>query len=630
MIRAVARAVAAAIIGALAGPAWLVLFFGWTSALRVDFSVDPPPALVQGAYPSERDPQTGTSFAWTAETLTITLDDIDRQLDYTLDVRVRGARGSGRPNPRVDFFVDGVHVTSHETSDDYVDVRVPIPAPPGTHRLTIAMRSSATFVPGPQDKRALGVMIDRFTLRSATIAIPPGAALQGVAFAAAAMGAALALLGMTAGSAIGGTLLVGAALAAIVAKGFGPYTDFPAVAARVAMWTGLITVALTSAATAIRGRPFRNTARFAIAFSSAAFLAKLLILLHPDMPIGDTLFQAHRFQEVVAGRWFFTSIAPGNYRFPYAPGLYVAALPFAAFVRRGASDMTLLRTVVCATDVLAGLLLYQMAVRIRGERLAGAIAVALYQLVPLGFAVVATGNLTNAFAQSLAVVALALIASPWLRWEHRGAVATLTVVLLASFLSHTGAFAIGALGSALIALCFLWRGGPALRSPAAAVVAATALGMVGAIVLYYAHFLETYRTEMTRIGTETVANAPDAGQRGIGDRLAAVPRYLVLYYGVPMMVLWASGAVLLWRRGARDRVTLTCGGWLAGCLVFWIAGILTPVDMRHYLASIPAVAAFGAVGATIAWTGARQRAAVMTLLGWTVYVGVHAWWTTLQ
>jgi len=203
-------------------------------------------------------------------------------------------------------------------------------------------------------------------------------------------------------------------------------------------------------------------------------------------------------------------------------------------------------------------------------------------------------------------------------------------VLLASFLSHTGAFAIGALGSALIALCFLWRGGPALRSPAAAVVAATALGMVGAIVLYYAHFLETYRTEMTRIGTETVANAPDAGQRGIGDRLAAVPRYLVLYYGVPMMVLWASGAVLLWRRGARDRVTLTCGGWLAGCLVFWIAGILTPVDMRHYLASIPAVAAFGAVGATIAWTGARQRAAVMTLLGWTVYVGVHAWWTTLQ
>jgi hypothetical protein len=630
MIRAVARAVATAIIGALAGPVWLVLFYGWTSALRVDFNVDPPAALVQGAYPSERDPQTGTSFAWTAETLTITIDDIDRQLDYTLDVRVRGARGGGRPNPRVDFFVDGVQVMSHETSDDYVDVRVPIPAPPETHRLTIAMRSSATFVPGPQDKRELGVMIDRFTLRSATTAIPPGAAFQGVAFAAAAMGAALALLGVTAGSAIGGTVLVGAAIAAIVAKGFGPYTDFPAVAARGAMWTGLITVALTSAATAMRGRPFRNTARFAIAFSSAAFLAKLLILLHPDMPIGDTLFQAHRFQEVVAGRWFFTSIAPGNYHFPYAPGLYVAALPFAGVVRRGASDMTLLRTVVCATDVLAGLLLYQMAVRVRGERLAGAIAVALYQLIPLGFAVVATGNLTNAFAQSLAVVALALIASPWLRWEHRGAAASLTVVLLASFLSHTGAFAIGAVGSSLIALCFLWRGGPALRSPAAAVVAATGLAIAAAIVLYYAHFLETYRTELTRIGTETAANAPDAGQRGIGDRLAAVPRYLVLYYGVPVMVLCASGAMLLWRRGARDRVTLTCAGWLAGCLVFWIAGILTPVDMRHYLASIPAVAAFGAVGAAIAWTGARQRAAVLTLLGWTVFVGVHAWWTTLQ
>ena len=639
MIRAIARAGAAAVIAALAGVVWLVLFYGQAAGLRLDLSVAPPRAIVQGLYPPERDPDTGITFAWTSETLTIALDDIDRQVEWTLDVRLRGARTGGAPNPLVEFFVDGIRtpatlngtsIDTYQSGTAYESVRITIPPQPTASRVDIAIRASETFVPGVADRRSLGFMIDGISLEPAGVVLPPRAAFQGVALAAAAMGAALALLGVTAGSAIGGAILLGAALAAIVAKGFGPYTDYPGVAARAALWTGLATVALAAAATAIRGAPFRNTARFAIAFSAAAFLAKLLILLHPDMPIGDTLFQAHRFQDVVGGRWLFTSIAPGNYRFPYAPGLYLTALPFAALVRRGASDMTLLRTVVCATDVLAALLLYEMAVRVRGDRLAGAIAVALYHVIPLGFEVVAVGNLTNAFAQSLAVIALALSASPALRWEHRRAVVLLTIVLLASFLSHTSAFAIGAVSSCAIALLFLWRGGPALRSPAAAVAVASGLAIVAAVVIYYAHFLDTYRTELARIGSETASNTPDAGGRGLSARLASVPRYLVLYYGIPVMALCLAGMVLLWRRGARDRVTLSCTGWLAGCALFWIVGIVTPVDMRHYLASIPAVAVFGAAGAAIAWSGgARGRGAVVALLGWAVFVGTHAWWTTL-
>jgi hypothetical protein len=75
-----------------------------------------------------------------------------------------------------------------------------------------------------------------------------------------------------------------------------------------------------------------------------------MVLLHPDTPVGDALFQAHRFQEVVGGRWLFTSVAPGGYQFPYAPGLYVFALPFAGLVTRGVADMTLLRIIVVLTD----------------------------------------------------------------------------------------------------------------------------------------------------------------------------------------------------------------------------------------------------------------------------------------
>ena len=154
------------------------------------------------------------------------------------------------------------------------------------------------------------------------------------------------------------------------------------------------------------GRGLQEHGEVCDCFTAAAFLLELLVLLHPDMPIGDALFHAHRFQDVLAGRYYFTSVAPGNYQFPYAPGLLVFAIPFAGLVRRGVADMTLLRTIVCSADALAGLLLYAMAVRVRGDWLAGALAVALYHLIPLGFGVVVVGNLTNAFAQSISVAAL--------------------------------------------------------------------------------------------------------------------------------------------------------------------------------------------------------------------------------
>ena len=630
MIRAGARAAAAAILAAFAGAAWVALFYSQSAALRLDLDVAPPASIVRGLYPPERADDTGITFAWTSETVTIALDDVDRRVEWALSVHVRGARATG-PNPTIEFFVDGVRVSSHETATDYQDVTVQIPARPSAAGLTLAIRASPTFVPGPNDPRALGVMLDRIELSPSGIAIPPSIAIYGVAAGSAVMGLAIALLGVTAGSAIGGGLLVSAALAALAAHGFGPYTDYPSAIARTAFWTGLVTVAVGLMASTLRGHVFRNTARFAIAFTAAAFLARLLILLHPNMPIGDALFQAHRFQDVMGGKIYFTSIAPGNYQFPYAPGLYLTAMPFEGFVRRGDADMTLLRATVCIADALAGLLLYNVAVRIRGDRLAGAIAVALYQLIPLGFGVMAVGNLTNAFAQSLGVGAFALMTNPALRWEHRGYVALLIAVLLASFLSHTSAFAIAFVAAWCVALMFWWRGGPVLRSPAAAIVIAAIAAAVLAVVVYYAHFVDTYRTELSRIGTETAAAAPDAGGRGITERLAAVPRYLYLYYGVPVLAIATAGAVLLWQRGARDRSTLTCAGWLAGCLLFWILGIVTPVDMRHYLAAIPALAVIGAAAAAIAWTaGTPARFAAGALLGWSVFAAVHAWWSTLS
>ena len=129
---------------------------------------------------------------WTGETLTIDLDDIDRQVDWLLKVRVRGARAGGAPNPDLLFFVDGVLVLTHPSRVDYEEVQVPVPSRPAQPGLAISMRASSTFVPGPSDPRALGVMLDSLTLTPSAVVLPPRRALGGVALASAALGAAVA------------------------------------------------------------------------------------------------------------------------------------------------------------------------------------------------------------------------------------------------------------------------------------------------------------------------------------------------------------------------------------------------------------------------------------------------------
>ena len=99
---------------------------------------------------------------------------------------------------------------------------------------------------------------------------------------------------------------------------------------------------------------------------------------------------------------------------------------------------------------------------------------------------------------------------------------------------------------------------------------------------------------------------------------------------LPALVLALWGGRALWQRTALDRVALTVGGWAAACVSFLLIGILTPVDMRYYLAAIPAVALAAAFGASVGWArGGGARAAVVALLLWTLVDGVRGWWSTL-
>jgi hypothetical protein len=651
MTTAIGRAAAAAILAALFGAAWAALFYAWHPAIAIEFDRDLP-KNVTGIYPPERDDGSGLTFAWTGPAVVVRLPGLDRRANWMLAVRARGARALASENPALVVLVDGVVVATEKTTTDFSEMRVTMPARE-RRGLVLELRPSATFVPGPSDARALGVMLDRVSLTPDRVLLVPRPALMAASVAAAAMGAALALLGVTAGSAIGGAILLGAGAAAVVDRGFGPFTDYPRLVLVVGVWIAVALASLSLVVQSWRG-PLRNTARFAAAFSAAALFLKLLILLHPNMPIGDAMFHAHRFQGVLAGNYFFTSIAPGGYAFPYPPGLYVFASLFAGLVRRGAADVTLLRIVTCAVDAVAGLILYAAIVRRTrrrdghdrsdaaaahggdvANRLAAAVAVALYNLIPVGLAVLTTGNLTNAFAQSVAVGALVLMAIDETRIERWAWTLALTVTIAIAYLSHTGTLAILFVATVATALLFLVRGGPALRSPAAAVGVATLTAAALAVVLYYAHFLDTYRTEFARIGHETATAASDAGGRTIADRVRVVPYSIRIYVGIPVLLLAILGAVPMMSRYGRHRLTLALGGWTMSCGIFLVIGVLTPVDMRYYLASLPALAIAAGGGVAWAWhdtSRARRaiwRVAAALFLAAAVSTGFHNWWSAL-
>jgi hypothetical protein len=628
-MQALGRALAAAALAAFAAAVWAVVLYAWHPALNVDFDRDLP-RNVEGVYPPERDEASRLTFAWTGSDTLIRMPGLDRRVAWQLTIRASGARTIAAENPAVTILSDGVAVATEQTSAGFGDITATIPALPDRRGLVLGLHSSTTFVPGPGDPRTLGIMIDRLTLTPSGAVLIPHQAIAAAAVSAAAMGAGIALLGVTAGSAIGAAILLSAADAGIAARGFGPYSTFPATVTALGCWIAFALALVALAFRVLRAQPLRNTARFAIAFTASALFLKLLVLLHPDMPVGDAMFQAHRFEAVLAGHFYFTSIAPGGYLFPYAPGLYVFASLFAGFAHRGAGDVVLLRVLTLSADAVVAALLYRAVAIAWSDRLAGAIAVALYHLVPLDLSVITTGNLTNAFAQSLSVVALVLMAAPAVPSERAGATAALAVVMLAAYLSHTSTVAILFVSGLFIAAVFWRRGGPTLRGPAAAIAIATVAASVISIVAYYGHFMDTYRTQFARIGHETATGAPVVGHRTIADRFDAVPYFLNICFGIPALTLAAMGGVHLWRRASIDRLTLAIVGWLLGCAAFLILGILTPVDMRYYLAAIPAVAVLASAGAAAAWrSGPAGRGFTLGLLITAVVTGFHGWWRVL-
>jgi len=660
MLRLVPRAVAAALVGALAGAVCLVAAYGLRPEFAVELDRDPPPN-VTGFYGVERSGE--DTLAWTEERVDVALAGLDRRAAWSCAVRFRGARPDpATEQPYVQVVVDGAALAVRQATNDFQDVEAPVPARPLRPGLDLAIVSSSTFVPGGPDKRALGVQVDWLRCRpvGAWTVLPPRRALWHAALAAATWGAALGLTGITAGSALGAVGLLAAGQAFPLSAGAAPYSAYPLTLAWLAVWIGLATVVAAKLVEAILRRPLRNTARFVLVFSAGALYLKLLLLFHPAKVLVDALFHAHRLEWVLGGRLYFTQLSTSATPFPYAIGLYLFAAPWAFLT----SDyVAVLRIVVCAAEAVTGLLLYLMIVRVWGDRLAGAVAVALFNLVPAWYVVVGHANLTHAFGQSASLATMAAV-TVWALGRGQRA-QWFGVVLLATlgFICHVTTLTLLLTTLLATVVLYAWLGGPALRIPARRLLLATVTAAVLAVALYWGHFGGVYAAQWQRMrapaaveSTRQVATptpereapgelaAPALGRSTIplSGRVTSALAQTVANIGWPILVLAGIGA---WRVAAarqRDRLVCALAAWGIVCLAFVAVSVIAPAGLKYQQdawefigrvehATYPAAVILAARGAMWGWrAGTAWRAASIVLMLAAVVTGIRAWAVWLQ
>jgi hypothetical protein len=400
--------------------------------------------------------------------------------------------------------------------------------------------------------------------------------------------------------------------------------------AATAFWLGLATLCVVGVVEKIRHERIGMAARAVVGVSMMACYLKLLILLHPGMPIGDGVFHAHRLEFVLAGRFFFTSLAPGNYSFPYPILLYLVAAPFSFLAPDTLGRVALLRIVVTAADAAAGALLYWMVVRTTANRLVGVTAVVWYHLVPATAWIMTWGNLTNAFGQTLFVTSLAAVAAAPIEWTRPRTVALLAVLASAALLTHPSTCAILVAVLALTTVLYWWLGGPDLQGAARGVGAATLVAAIAAFVLYYAWFPAVYLRELGRVASETATQTSAQPGASFGTRIASIPDLAGSYFGWPAVIAASLGAWRLSRGTEPPRLTLLLLGWAGTCVLFMAIGVLTPVEMRYHFAAFPAVAVAAAYGSSWAWRGRLPLRICATLaLGAATWVGVRQWMAML-
>ena len=647
MLHVVIRPLTAVLFGAVAGVLCLLLGYPLRSTVVLDMDRDPP-SFLAGVHAAEREG--ARTFAWTSSRVTLRLAGLDRRVDWTCAIHVRGARDASQPMPSLMMAFDGVGSTTAALTNEFQEVSLVVPARPDRSGLVITADVTPTFRPGGSDPRELGAQIDWMRCTPAGPVRPPEGAMRAAAVGGAAMALAAVVAGATTVLLVPTVLAVSAGQAWLLVTGAGVFGSYPALLTTIVCWGAALVALMAWAPVLVRRQRLSGWTLAAVTVSIVLASLKLAALEHPAKLLIDALFQAHRLEWVVAGRYFFTQPMPSGVQFPYAIGLYGTAAPLASIIT---DHVLLLRLVVIVAEAAAGLCLYAVLARGFQDRAAGVLAVVLFHLMPASHFVVGNANLTNAFAQAIGacvLCGLALIPAPARSREFLAAATGLTALTALAFLSHVGTIVVVAatLGM-MVVMCLLARRTDLTRLAAFTVVM-TLVAALLAVGLYYRHFTDVYREAYARVrapAAADVVSAP-AGSEALDapamltrplawhERVSASWSQTLLDVGWPMLLLAVAGG-LLGLRGRRDRTAVLLVAWAAAWILLIAGSTIGRVDIqfqryavefvaRVNLAAGPLLAGLAGLGATSLWRRAVATRVVAVVL---VAAGLWAGWASL-
>jgi hypothetical protein len=342
------------------------------------------------------------------------------------------------------------------------------------------------------------------------------------------------------------------------------------------------------------------------------------------------------------------------------------------------NHVALLRVVVSASEIVAGALLYLMAVRSWGNRLAAAVSVALFSLVPLTYGLVGSANLTNVFGQAVSIVSVAAVVLAAERLRAAAPFAGMVLLIAFGLICHVSTVVLLTGTLLAIAALFHWCGAEPIRGSARRVLLATFVALLASTVLYWGHFGDVYAGQLERMRAPHDAFQPMSMVTGRQEAPAAEPTpaavrqeqtaaqrpratpapqratltlsaragqafaQTVANLGWPIFLLSLVGLWRVMAEGGRDRLGLAVGAWGLVCLAFVAFSVLSPgtktyqQDALEFIgrvehAAMPAAVLLAARGAIWAWRAGRApRLVSVALMFGAVVTGIRAWaaWLT--
>jgi len=643
MISRIRRAMLAAVVGGLA--AALSLIAAYVVHPGLVFEMDRPlPPFIQGMYGQEADSQ-GT-FSWTSGHVSAEFPGLDRQVGWNCTIRFRGPRPAGEPAPMLDVRVDGRPVAHVGATSEYQDLGVVVPPAPGTTGVLILMDIDPAFTPGTDDKRTLGVQLDRFLCRPASsIVRPPSNTLSEATLAAAIFSAGLALLGLSLSSAMFAAAAIGLGQTLMMVMGSGMYGAYPGKLPWLAFGVVVPSFLIAQVIERWRKEPLSSTARFVIACCAAVLFLKLAGLYHPAKPDIDATFNAHRLEWVLSGKRLFTQPLPNGVLMPYAIAFYVFAAPWGWLF---GPTREVVWTVAASMDVVAGALLYPVLLKAWGDRRAAALAAVLFQLVPAPFVTLGNANLPNMFGQAMALIAMMTAVTWRLDVRRLAALVGFTVLAAWALCSHVSTVSIFTPTIGVLALLYWWRGDMDRRRAAWAIALGMAVAAAFAWFVYYQYFIDVFRSAFTLMfqpptPEQAAAAAVVKGNMTMVERVKDFAHQAVDAASWPLLILSAIGIWSLFRRRVRGRLESALLAWAIVWVVFSASTVFARVDEAYVrysaeflgrinLATVPLIAILAARGAASGWEpeispGLRRPlqtvAAILSV--WTLLVAMNAW-----